>query len=231
MTNPNLTLLALMAQRLQPLLHEIVFVGGCATGLLVTDTASAPVRMTTDVDAMAEIVSRAAYYELADRLKALGFQEDTSDGAPVCRWTHGQLILDLLPTDPRILGFSNRWYAAAVRGAQAFALNEALTLRLITPPYFIATKIEAFHGRGQGDYLFSHDLEDIITIIDGRPSLADEINAVEPELRHYLAAEISALLQAPAFLDALPGLLPGDRASQQRLPAVLTKLQTIANLR
>lgn len=50
MSHPNLELLEQAAERLQPLLNEIVFVGGCTTGLLVTDPGAAPVRMTHDVD-------------------------------------------------------------------------------------------------------------------------------------------------------------------------------------
>ena len=50
MPNPNLELLELAADRLRQLLPEIVFVGGCATGLLIDDPAAAPVRGTYDVD-------------------------------------------------------------------------------------------------------------------------------------------------------------------------------------
>jgi hypothetical protein len=50
-----------MAARLKPLLPEIVFVGGCTTGVLITDPAAAPVRATDDVDVIVEIASYAAY--------------------------------------------------------------------------------------------------------------------------------------------------------------------------
>lgn len=101
MSNPNLELLTAMAKRLRPLLEELVFVGGCSTGLLVSDTASAPIRPTTDVDVMVEIVSRGAYYALAERLREIGFQEDTSDNAPICRWIIDSMVLDVLPRIPR----------------------------------------------------------------------------------------------------------------------------------
>jgi len=48
MPNPNLELLELAAERLRRLLPEIVFVGGCATGLLIDDPGAAPVRGTYD---------------------------------------------------------------------------------------------------------------------------------------------------------------------------------------
>ena len=109
MPNPNLELLELAAERLRQLLPEIVFVGGCATGLLIDDPGAAPVRATYDVDVIAEIGSYAEYTAFSERLRGLGFKEDSREGAPLCRWTHGALTLDVMPLDPQVLGFSNRW--------------------------------------------------------------------------------------------------------------------------
>ena len=83
------------------------------TGLLITDAAAGAPRTTLDVDAIAEITSYAAYTEFGDRLRALGFGEDTSEDAPLCRWRHHQTILDVMPLNENILGFANRWYKAA----------------------------------------------------------------------------------------------------------------------
>jgi len=44
------------------------------------------VRLTFDVDVIAEINSYADYASFSERLRALGFREDTSRGAPLCRW-------------------------------------------------------------------------------------------------------------------------------------------------
>ncbi len=183
MSHPNLELLELAAERLRLLLEDIVFVGGCTTGLLVTDPGAAPVRMTHDVDVIAEIGSYADYTVFSDRLRALGFEEDTSEGAPLCRWRHTGLLLDVMPLDAKILGFSNRWYSDALRTAAENILPSGLLLRVVTAPYFLGTKIEAFHGRGAEDYFASHDLEDLIAVVDGRASLIDEVSTASPELR------------------------------------------------
>jgi hypothetical protein len=79
-------------------------------------------------------------------------------------------------------------------------------------------------------FLASHDLEDITTVVDGRPELADEAAAASPEVRSHLSAQFSALLQTPAFVDALPGHLPGDPASQVRLPLILDRLRQLSTL-
>ena len=86
MANPNFQLLVDAAKLLKPILGELVFVGGCTTALLITDRAAAEVRPTYDVDAIAEITSYTGYAEFSERLKALGFREDTREGAPLCRW-------------------------------------------------------------------------------------------------------------------------------------------------
>ena len=97
--NPNLEILMLAIDQLGELADEMVFVGGCATGLLITDSAAPPIRVTRDVDAIVQVVSRAEYYQLAEKLRAQGFKEDISEDAPICRWVTDQVILDVMPTD------------------------------------------------------------------------------------------------------------------------------------
>jgi predicted nucleotidyltransferase len=227
MSHPNLELLKLTADKLRPLLPEIVFVGGCATGLLVTDPGAAPVRATYDVDVIAEIGSYADYAIFSERLRALGFQEDTREGAPVCRWTCGPLTLDVMPLDEKILGFSNRWYRDAMQAAVAVTISENQKVRAITAPYFLGTKLEAFHGRGHQDYFASHDLEDLIAVIDGRTALLDEVAAAPETLRKFIGNAVHALLAEPRFQDALPGYLLPDAASQARIPRLLKRLESL----
>ena len=230
MANRNLELLAGAARLLRPLLDDLVFVGGCATALLITDAAAAEVRPTYDVDSIAEIDSYAEYSVFSERLRQSGFVEDQSEGSPVCRWAHGQIHLDVMPTDERILGFSNRWYKPAMKYSQRVELEKDLTIRVVTAPFFLGTKLEAFKGRGRNDYLASSDLEDLIAVIDGRPSLLDEMRRSPGELRASVKAEISALIGQQDFIDALPGFLLPDATSQARLGFLLKILREIANL-
>jgi hypothetical protein len=228
MNDSNLEQLVTAAELLRPLLSELVFVGGCVTGLLITDEAAAAPRVTLDVDAIAEITSYAEYANFGDRLRALGFREDLTEDAPLCRWTHRQTILDIMPLDEKILGFSNRWYRAAMTSSISVSLVAGLEIRVVTAPLFIATKLEAFKGRGQGDFLGSHDLEDLVSVVDGRETLIDEVQAERDELRTYLRAEISALLRRSGFLDAIPGYLLPDAASQSRVSIVLSRLRALS---
>jgi hypothetical protein len=156
--NPNLEILELAIHQLGELVDDLVFVGGCATGLLLTDPAAAPVRATYDVDAIAQVLSRAEYYQFAEKLKDKGFREDTDEGAPMCRWRGENVILDVMPIDPKILGFGSDWYQVAQESAVKFALPSGNAIFLITSPFFLITKLDAFKGRGKGDYMRSHDI-------------------------------------------------------------------------
>lgn len=228
--DPNLPLLESVAHALGPLCDRFVFVGGCATGLLVTDPAASPVRTTRDVDVVVEVASLAGYHALERQLQEAGFRHDRGTDAPICRWIVGGCLLDVMPTDEHVLGFGNRWYQVAVRTAESVRLPSGRSIQLIAPAVFLATKLEAFHGRGGGDFLASHDLEDIAVVVDGRPELVNEVPTCEVVLRTYLAEEIGTLLRNPAFLEALSCHLPGDEASQARLPIIRERLRLISML-
>ena len=107
-------------------------------------------------------------------------------------------------------------------------LASDIEIRLAAAPHFLATKIEAFKGRGRRDFLASRDLEDVISVINGREALLDEVRRTEANLREYIRCEIATLLNNRSFRDALPGLLFPDAASQSRLSIVLARLRTLA---
>jgi predicted nucleotidyltransferase len=226
--DPNLALLELIAAALGPLRDRFVFVGGCATGMLVTDVAAAPVRVTRDVDVIVEVLTLADYHALERELEKAGFSHDRSPEAPICRWIVGTSLLDVMPTDERVLGFANHWFTQAIHTAESVKLPSGQMIKLVTPPLFLATKLEAFRGRGGGDFLASHDLEDIITVIDGRHELLEDVRACASPLRAYIAHEIGVLLQNPEFNQALPGHLAGDETSQARMPRIKERLRQLS---
>jgi hypothetical protein len=132
-----------------------------------------------------------------------------------------------MPTDERILGFSNRWYEPAIDSTQNIEVVGA-PIRLIAPTYFLATKFEAFRGRGNNDYSGSHGLEDVIAVIDGRPEIVQEVQTAPAEPRSYVASAIRRLLGTLAFTDALPGFLLPDSASQERNLLLRERLNALA---
>jgi len=224
----NVERIMTVARRLEDLLQSVVFAGGAVIELLITDPAFPDIRPTIDIDVIVEVISLTDYYRLQQRLRKKGFRESMEDGV-ICRWRFKGILVDFMPTDERILGFSNRWYADAFRNAHNFAF-EGLTFKLIRAPYFLGTKLEAFYGRGKNDYMVSHDMEDFIALIDGRLEIVDEILSSDEKIKKYLADHCKQLLEIDEFLDALPAHLPPDQASQQRVSIIEERMRLIAKM-
>lgn len=224
----NLEMIRLVAGRLGELRERMVFLGGAATALLITDTAVPDVRVTTDMDVIVEISSKVEYYRLAELLRSRGFREDHEEGAPVCRWRIDGIAVDVMPTDAEILGFSNQWYSQALQFATVTEIAEDLTVRVVTGPYFLATKTEAFYSRGKGDFMASHDMEDIVTLLDGRPEIVAEVSAAPEAVKVFLSRSFRDFLLKRDFLDSLPGYLLPDSASQRRIPLLMERIRAVA---
>ena len=223
MANPNLAMLIAMAQAMGPLCEQVVFVGGCATGLLVDDAELMDVRPTEDVDAIVEVASLVAYHRVADKLMDRGFKQTMADNTPPFRWYWNRMQLDLVPLDEKVLGFANRWYRVGFDAALAVELAGGLKLRHLSAPHFLATKFEAFKDRGNNDVYLSHDLEDIMTVMEGRSTVAREMAAAQEAVRKHVGLSVEALLHMPTFINALPGLL-SDPEKEQVVKARLTQI-------
>lgn len=211
MTQDSVERMMRVSTRLNSLPRRIAFVGGATTGLLVTDPAAAPARSTLDLDLIVEVRDLSDYAtSLGPELRRIGAFEDDSEGAPLCRWILDGVVIDIMPTDARILGFANRWYASALDSAGSVQLPDGTRVPVVDAPHFLATKIEAFLGRGGGDFLASKDIEDIVAILDGRAELLDDVRTAAPALRTFLAAAFTAWLAHRDFVEAIPAHLPGN---------------------
>jgi hypothetical protein len=164
---------------------------------------------------------------VCEQLRAIGFSEQLSDGV-ICRWARGSLLIDVMPTDGTVLGFTNTWYAPAALNSVEHRLPNGQCIRLIAAPYFLATKLESFADRGGGDYTH-HDIEDIVTVVDGRMSIVDDVVHGSEDVRSYLMEEFEALLADPTFVDRLAWLLPPHDLDARR-KIVLERMRVIAGL-
>jgi predicted nucleotidyltransferase len=206
---------------------RLVFVGGCTTALYITDPIVLEgVRATDDVDLIVDLAGFAEWAALTERLRARGFTE-AADDTVICRMNLGELKVDFMPDDEAILGFSNRWYAKGIETAVPEQLEEALEIRRLTPELFVATKLEAYRGRGEGDLIGSRDAEDILLLVDGREEIVDEIASSEPEIRDYIAEQIAALLDDPNFDHFLEGNIRGPAGRVEIVYARLVAISTL----
>lgn len=102
----NITRIKAVNNALGDLRNQVVFVGG-ATVSLYADRQAEEARPTDDVDVVVEIGSYKNFAQLEEHLRKAGFQNDTS-ASFIGRYLFHGLIVDVMPTDEKILGFSNQ---------------------------------------------------------------------------------------------------------------------------
>lgn len=223
----SIGLLERAAGALDELLSEVVFLGGATVTLWITDPAAPPPRPTKGVDVIVEVATRSGHYAFEERLRAIGFRNDED---VICRWHHPEppLILDAMPTNADLLGFSNEWQRKAFPHAIPVELPSRACIHAVPPSFLLATKLEAYLGRGEGDLLSSRDWADIVALIDGREELGSEIRRAPVELKDYLSETLGRLLQEDLLLDGIRAQLLPDAISQARAEdVVLARLREI----
>lgn len=194
---------------------EAVFVGGATIGLWITDQAAPPARPTIDVDLVVAVTTRRDLEAFDLRLAERGVHHDL-ESRSVCRRRHAEtgLLLDVMSLDATMLGFDGVWQGRSVEHAVLRTLPSGLDIRVATPSYLLAMKLEAFRGRGEGDLLGSRDFADIIALVDGRAELVGDVAEAGDGVRTYVAREVAALLAMPRIDDGLHGALPGDAGAR-----------------
>ncbi len=221
----SVDVVASVARRLEDLLDEVVFVGGSTAAFLITDESVVGVRPTLDVDLIVEVMNLPAFYQFEKRLLKLGFAPD-KDG-PRCRYKVDGIIVDVMPDEASILGFTNRWYQAAIDTAETHTVND-MQLRVVSAPLFLATKLEAHYGRSAGDYLGSHDLEDVLAVIDGRPSIVTDCFDAPDAVKTYLCEAFAELLADDEFVNVVPGFVEQAQA-EERAAVLLARMGDLVN--
>ena len=226
----NVEMLKTVAKNLNPLFEseKTVFVGGAVVSLLMTDLTAPNIRATNDVDIVISVKTRLKYNKMEQKLRDAGFKQMLMGGI-ICRWIIKDIIVDIMPTDEDILGFSNRWYPAAIKQSSKYSLDGNTTINLISRPCFLATKMEAFRGRGDGDFIMSHDIEDIINLIDGCPELANDIQSATTTLKKFLVQRFRLYLKNHDFHDAIKGCLVSE-TDQARYPIIIQRIEEISNI-
>ncbi|WP_176113003.1 nucleotidyl transferase AbiEii/AbiGii toxin family protein [Sediminibacterium ginsengisoli] len=185
-----------MKESLGDLKDKVVFVGGATVGLY-TDKSSAEARPTDDIDVVIELWSHSEYAAIDERLRDMGFVNDQASGI-VCRYIIRDIIVDVMPTHNDVLGFSNRWYPKGFATAIDYDLGQS-SIRIFSPQYFIATKLEAFKSRGNNDGRTSTDFEDIIFVLENNTRIWEDMEAGDDEVRTYLKKTFRELLDKPHF--------------------------------
>ena len=200
----NIRMLQFIATKLGALCDEVVFLGGCTTALFINDPEAPDVRYTFDVDCIIDVLSLNQYHHLEKKLKTLGFKQSISE----------EVI--------------NRWYKEAILNSNIYSLPDSVKIKAVTAPYFLATKLEAFKTRGKFDFYASRDFEDIVSVLDGRAEIVDEITIANEGLKDYLIQALAEINSKLAFKGAIPGhFVQYGNLAEDRIQLLEQNIKTI----
>lgn len=228
LNDENIERLEIVANGMGELADKMVFLGGAVTNLYIDDPAAERIRPTLDVDCIIEIGSKSAYNKFEDELRGKGFCHFIESGAPICRWIYNGILVDIIPTDERIFGFTNQWYRHGIRNNQKIQLPSGKIISILTLPYFIATKIEAYYGRDEKDFRISHDIEDIINVLDGSLSF-DAFVDIPKDLNKYLVEQFSAFLVNPQFIESVSSHIEFSMPAPGRVKRIINFMRSWTN--
>jgi predicted nucleotidyltransferase len=219
MPSDNINMLQTVASGLGDLRDEMVFVGGAVAELYADDPASSDIRPTQDVDCTIELSSYREHTELEEELRTKGFANDTSQGAPICRWIYQDIKVDVMPTDENIFGFNNQWYPDGVGNKIYKTLPDGTEIFVFSPEYYLAAKVEAHNDRGGTDLRQSHDFEDIIYILDNCTSILEDIRNADEDVKNYLKTECERLIANDGLSEGIECAL-GPGADSDRVEII-----------
>lgn len=224
----NVVRIKVLAEAFSRLNNKVVFVGGAVVELYCDDPARAEVRPTDDVDVVVEIINLGSYERLEEDLRIIGFNHDMFSSV-MCRYKYHDIVIDIMPTDEHILGFTNIWYKDGLQNSISYDLDDNLTIQIFPLPYFLGSKFEALKSDRHGkDYRYNSDFEDIIYIFDNRINIKNELMDCENNVKIYLQKMISALLQRPYIEEEIIANLEYS-SSNQRKDTILAIWESFIN--
>lgn len=191
----NIERIKIVHRCLGDLQNQIVYVGG-ATISLYADREPYEVRETDDIDVIVEIANYPEQTRFDELLLSKGFTNDIESKVR-CRYKVNGITVDVIPTEDISMGFKNYWYPEGFKNAINHKIDEQTNIKILTAPYFIATKLEAFNDRGRTEGRTSQDFEDIVYVFENRSVIWDEMRNAKENLRKYLVKEFTGLLSIP----------------------------------
>lgn len=196
----NIAVVAEIAEALKDIKQDMVFVGGAIISLYTDDPAADEIRPTQDVDMTINILNLGHWEEVQKKLSELGFQPDPF-GHAICSYKYNDIPVDIMATEDGPLGPSNRWYKVGFKNLWNVKVKDQ-EIKILSAPCYLATKFEAFKNRGN-DYRTSHDIEDIIYVLDNRIDIVSEITEGEPSILLFIREQLQIIINKGILKEVL----------------------------
>jgi predicted nucleotidyltransferase len=224
----NIDTVMQVAEGLQELREKMVFIGGAVISLYTDDPAAEEIRPTQDIDLTINLGnSYGEFAALQQRLADLGFNPHHEAHA-ICSYRYNNIDIDIMPAEDSPIGIANSWYKPGFKYLQKVTLENGFEINILPAPYFLATKFEAFHDRGNNDFRGSPDFEDIIYVLDNRIDIVQEIQNADHEVKNYLIFQIKKILANPSANEIL-AMHIHPLVIGERFPMIMEKIEKILN--
>jgi predicted nucleotidyltransferase len=223
----NLALVAEVAKGLKELNEKMIFIGGAVISLYTDDPAADEIRPTADIDMTINLANYVEWVQMQERLSELEFYPDPQ-GQSICSYKFQNIAIDIMPAEDSSIGISNTWYKPGFNYLQTIQLEDGIIIKILSSPYFLATKLEAFKDRGKNDFYGSHDFEDIIYILDNRTTIVEEIIAADSNVKEYIKTELTTIKNHPQS-DEILAMHIHPLIREERFNMLLDKIKLITN--
>lgn len=216
----NIAVVAEVAQALQDLKSQMVFVGGAVVSLYTDDPAADEIRPTKDIDMTLNVINFGHWNQTQEKLAELGFYPDPF-GQAICSYKYKNIPVDIMAAADGPLGPSNSWYKVGFQNLWTAKAKDQV-IKILSAPCYLATKFEAFQNRGK-DYRTSHDIEDIIYIIDNRTTIVQETLQCEGIIHDFIKEQFTEIIEK-GMLDEVLVAHIHPLMLEERMPLVLDKI-------
>jgi hypothetical protein len=221
----NIAVVAEVAAALQDIKQHMVFVGGAVVSLYTDDPAADEIRPTHDIDLTLNIINLNHWKEVQEKLATLGFHPDPF-GHAICSYKYKDIPVDIMATEDGPLGPANRWYKMGFENLW-IAKAKDQKIKMLSAPCYLATKFEAFNSRGN-DYRTSHDIEDIIYVLENRVAIVEEIAKEDSRITTFIKAQLQSIVDKSLLQEVLLAHIHPIMI-EERMPIVEEKITQILN--
>jgi predicted nucleotidyltransferase len=219
----NIAVVAEVAEALKHIKQNMVFVGGAVVSLYTDDPAADEIRPTQDIDLTLNIINLSHWEKVQMQLGELGFHPDPF-GHAICRYKYKDIPVDIMAAEDGPLGAANRWYKIGFENL-GIAKAKDQEIRILSAPCFLATKFEAFNNRGS-DYRTSHDMEDIVYVLDNRINIVEEIGDDDNRIANFIKEQLQIIISKGLMHEVLLAHIH-PLMLDERLPIVEDKITQI----
>lgn len=223
----NKQIIQRVANALDELNKEVIYVGGATVSLYINDPAAEDVRPTKDIDISLSVASINELEDIREKLAVKGFIQ-SAELEVICRFQFEDILVDVMNTDPISWAPANPWFKKGFYNFEEIQIDQSI-IQIMPLNYFLASKFTAYEDRGGDDPRFSHDIEDITYILDNRTDwdklLVDEKDEI---VKDYIIQNLKFIKNNSKFQEAILGNLFYETA-EERFQLILNKIDFVLN--